>query len=226
MHGNLPTFSSWCSLPEVQKNQGRRYTGSPSRTPTGSSLFCSSLLLISHAYIILTVIEVLPGLWYLWKHDQEQDVWNMSQKRYVRIFPVPFQPEILVLDMEEHGEEDADAAAGKQRRYDQLQRSIGGPKPLQNVSNHQLGLATPLPELETLKSASQKGNWTIFVTPRRSKTVDTSMGNATFVMSGATPMQSETFLHTYTFQVLWHRLWNTSICNGFAWMVTPWISNR
>ncbi|KAJ7302851.1 hypothetical protein DFH08DRAFT_826177, partial [Mycena albidolilacea] len=70
-------------------------------------------------------------------------------------------------DMEEHGEEDADAAAGKQRRYDRLHRSIGGPKPLQNVSNHQLGLATPLPELETLKSASQKGNWTIFVTPRR-----------------------------------------------------------
>ncbi|KAJ7126923.1 kinase-like domain-containing protein [Mycena epipterygia] len=90
--------------------------------------------------------------------------------------------------LEDHGEEDADAAAAKLQRHDRIQRSLG--RPLQNVSNmHQTGAATSLQELETLRTASQKGNWTIFVTPRRGKSLDGQMGNATFIMPGVTPMQ-------------------------------------
>ncbi|KAJ7477359.1 hypothetical protein FB451DRAFT_1454064 [Mycena latifolia] len=81
--------------------------------------------------------------------------------------------------------------AGKQQRLEKIHKSIGmsgRPSPLHDVSNKPFELSTSISELETLKSASQKGNWTIFITPRR-KVVDKSMGNVTKILPGSTSME-------------------------------------
>ncbi|KAJ7499863.1 kinase-like domain-containing protein [Mycena latifolia] len=83
--------------------------------------------------------------------------------------------------------------AGKQQRLEKIHKSVGmsgRPSPLHDVSNKPFGLSTSISELETLKSASQKGNWTIFITPRR-KVVDKSMGNVTKILPGSTSMAME-----------------------------------
>ncbi|KAJ7652423.1 kinase-like domain-containing protein [Mycena polygramma] len=108
--------------------------------------------------------------------------------------------------LEESGEEDSDAAASKQRRFEKLQRSVGGTQPLHNATNRPLGMMTSLQDIETHKSASQKGKWTIMVTPRRNKTIDSSMGNATFVMAGDTPMERALTLIVEHFNLQWVRM--------------------
>ncbi|KAK6972171.1 Atypical/Alpha protein kinase [Favolaschia claudopus] len=82
--------------------------------------------------------------------------------------------------------EDPEIAASRQMRHERLQRSMG--RPLQNLVNQPLGATTPIQELEHLKSASQKGNWTVLVHPHRGQVKDKDMGKATFILAGETPM--------------------------------------
>ena len=121
---------------------------------------------------------------------------DMPQDWYSRSCLSSFSSSYFLYSLGRHerGEEDPNAAGAKER-YERLQRSIGAGRPLQNVSNlpNPLGPATSIQELETLRTASQKGNWTIFVTPRRGKSLDGQLGNATFIMDGSTPMQCKSF---------------------------------
>ncbi|KAJ6448388.1 kinase-like domain-containing protein [Mycena sanguinolenta] len=93
------------------------------------------------------------------------------------------------LELQENGQEDLQAAAARKARHDRVQRSFGGP--LQNVVNQPLGVSTPIQELEHLKSASQKGMWTIVVHPYRGQAKDKEMGKGTFIMAGETPMSGK-----------------------------------
>ena len=42
-----------------------------------------------------------------------------------------------------------------------------------------------------LRTANAKGNWAIFIQPRRNKSIDSQMGNATFIMGAVMTMESE-----------------------------------
>lgn len=91
--------------------------------------------------------------------------------------------------MEENGLEDPQAIASRQLRFEKLQKSVGNP--LRNVSNHPLGASTSIQELEVLKSANQKGNWTLLVHPHRRAAKDKDMGKSTFILAGETPMSGK-----------------------------------
>ncbi|KAJ7452925.1 hypothetical protein FB451DRAFT_1409203 [Mycena latifolia] len=110
------------------------------------------------------------------------------------------------------GEEDPDAIAAKQQRLDKIRRSVASGQPLQNVSNvHQAGATTSLQELEMLRTASQKGQWTLFVTPRRGKTLDGQLGNATFVMLGSTKLTDALVRIVEHFNLGWVRMDNHAL---------------
>lgn len=83
--------------------------------------------------------------------------------------------------------------AGAAARLEKFQKRLGNPlaTPLRQVTNQDIGPATPAAELEAIRSASKSvGSFTVHMFYRTKGTLDKSIGSHTFNMSMDTSQES------------------------------------